>query len=93
MSKYFEIKSELLYEKLQFYQSAGLNGVKVYLKAEEKKGNRYYEIDINFTIKDTLFRRIIIEYPTFYVVLKNHSQLYEVIDSGKYCNFYFVSYN
>lgn len=84
LAKYFKLENENpLHDKLQFYQAAGLYGVKVFLKAEEKKGSRYYDIDINSTIKEIFHNKTIIEYPTFHVVLKDHGSSHEVIDSGK----------
>lgn len=83
LAKYFELQNEdSLYEKLQFYQAAGLNGVKVFLKAEEKRSNKFYQVDLNSCIKEVLFNKIIIEYPTFHVVLKDHEHSHVVIDSG-----------
>lgn len=83
LAKYFELQNEdPLYEKLQFYQAAGLYGVKVFLKAEEKRGNKFYQVDVNSSIKEVLHNKIIIEYPTFHVILKDHENSYDVIDSG-----------
>lgn len=84
LSKYFDKKNEEpLYEKLQFYQAAGLCGVKVFQKAEQKKGNKFFEVDITTTIKEILCNKIVIEYPIFYVVLKDHGSAFDIIDSGK----------
>lgn len=97
LTKYFELQIENpLYEKLQYYQAVGLSGVKVFLKAEGKRGNKYYQVDINSSLKEVLCNKIIIEYPTFHVVLKDHAISYEVIDSGYIFTlifkFYFVNY-
>lgn len=84
IAKYFELQlKDPLYEKLQFYQAAGLSGVKIFLKAEQRSGNKYHEVDVSDTIKETLYSKVIIEYPTFFVVLKDHSNFYDIIDSGK----------
>lgn len=85
LAKYFDLpKENPLYEKFQFYQAAGLYGVKVFLKAEQKKGSKFYDVDINSTLKETLHHKTIIEYPTFHVVLKDHGSTHDVISSGKY---------
>lgn len=85
LSKYFDIqKEDPLYENLQFYQSAGLYGVKVFQKAEQKRGNKFFEVDMNTTIKETLNNKVVIEYPIFYVVLKGHGSSFDIIDSGNF---------
>ncbi|XP_060525456.1 box C/D snoRNA protein 1 [Cylas formicarius] len=77
------IKQEVpeLQEKLQYYQSAGISGLKLFLKAEQKSGKKFYELDPTMTIKEGLRKKIIIEYPTIHVVFKDHSYGYCVIDS------------
>lgn len=83
LSKYFNVKKEdPLYERLQFYQAAGLYGTKVFQKAEQKRGKKFFEVDMNTTIKETLHNKIVIEYPIFYVVLKDHESAFDIIDSG-----------
>lgn len=90
LSKHFDIeKEDPLYEKLQFYEAAGLLGAKVFQKAEQKRGNKYFEVDINTTLKENLHKKIVIEYPIFYVVLKDHESSFDVIDSGNLLNILF----
>lgn len=85
LNKYF-VKQEnsVLQEKLQFYQSTNLSGIRLFLKAEECPGKKFYELDSLASIKENLKEKVIIEYPTIYVVLKHHADSYEVIDSGNF---------
>ncbi|CAK9812859.1 Box C/D snoRNA protein 1 [Anthophora quadrimaculata] len=70
-----------LNDRLQFYQAAGLPGVKVLLKAEKiaKSDLKFYELDITLTLMENLENKIIIEFPVIYIVLKDHSYMYEII--------------
>ena len=72
-----------LNERLQFYQAAGLSGIKVLLKAEKvvKSDLRFYELDIRLSLKENLENKTIIEFPTIYIILKDHSYMYEIIDT------------
>ncbi|XP_051159051.1 uncharacterized protein LOC127280208 isoform X2 [Leptopilina boulardi] len=73
----------ILRNKLQFYRSTGLNGIKVLMKAEkvQNSSSRFYELDLNLTLAENLEQKSVIEFPTFYVILKSHSDMYEMIDS------------
>nr|CAI5870461.1 unnamed protein product [Callosobruchus analis] len=73
--------SDQLSERLQYYRAVGVPGVKLFLKAEQKAGKKFFELDPddNFTV--ALARKLIIEYPTIHVVLKDHACSYIVIDS------------
>lgn len=70
-----------LQEKLQYYRSADLSGLKLFLKAEQKPGKKFYELDCNITLKECLAKKLVIEYPTIHVLLKDHGCAYDVIDS------------
>ncbi|XP_054007395.1 box C/D snoRNA protein 1 [Hylaeus anthracinus] len=72
-----------LNNRLQFYQAAGLSGIKVLLKAEKirRSESRFYELDITLTLKENLENKTIIEFPTIYVIPKDHSDMYEIIDT------------
>ncbi|GJQ69463.1 hypothetical protein Trydic_g6570 [Trypoxylus dichotomus] len=74
-------ENEALQEKLQYYQALGLSRVKVLLKAEEKAGEKYYELDIDENFTENLKRKVIIEYPTMVVVNKDHVDCFDVVDS------------
>lgn len=81
LEKYF-VKQEdhTVQEKLQYYQSAGLSRVVAYLKAEQIAGNKFYELDLEETLKDNLKNKTIIEYPIIHVVLKEHSSCYNIAE-------------
>lgn len=84
LQKYFiKQENELLQERLQYYQAFGLSGVKVFMKAEEKAGTKYYELDIDESLKENLRKKVIIEYPTLLVVNREHCGGLDVIESGK----------
>ncbi|XP_076183344.1 box C/D snoRNA protein 1 isoform X2 [Ptiloglossa arizonensis] len=72
-----------LNDKLQFYQAAGLSGIKILLKAEKiiKSNSKFHELDVTLTLKENLENKTIIEFPTIYVILKDHSDMYEIIDT------------
>ncbi|XP_030754691.1 box C/D snoRNA protein 1 [Sitophilus oryzae] len=70
-------------EKLKFYKAADINGVKFLLKAEQKKGKKFYDIDSGMSLKECLAKKLIIEYPTIYVLLKEHSTGFDIIDSDE----------
>lgn len=72
-----------LNDRLQFYQAASLSGIKVLLKAEKvvKSELRFYELDVTLTLKENLENKTIIEFPIVYVILKDHSYMYDIIDT------------
>ena len=74
-----------LADKLQFYRAAGLTSIKVLLKAEKvKKANsKFYDLDLTLTLKENLENKTIVEFPTFYVIMKDHSDMYEIIDTDE----------
>lgn len=43
---------------------------------------RFYELDVTCTLQENLENKTIIEFPTIYVILKDHSYAYEIIDTG-----------
>ncbi|XP_015599181.1 box C/D snoRNA protein 1 [Cephus cinctus] len=75
----------ILSDRLQFYRAAGLPGIKVLLKAEmvQKSDTRFYELDVTLTLKENLEKKTIIEFPTLYVILRDHLDMYEIIDSDE----------
>ncbi|XP_033301048.1 box C/D snoRNA protein 1 [Bombus bifarius] len=72
-----------LNERLQFYQAAGLSGIKILLKAEKvvKSDLKFYELDVRLSLKENLENKTIIEFPTLYIILNDHSHMYEIIDT------------
>ncbi|XP_020290607.1 box C/D snoRNA protein 1 [Pseudomyrmex gracilis] len=74
-----------LAEKLQFYRAAGLSVIKVLLKAEKVKNAKlkFYELDLELTLRENLEDKIIVEFPTLHVIMKDHVNMYEIIDSDE----------
>ncbi|XP_003699904.3 box C/D snoRNA protein 1 [Megachile rotundata] len=72
-----------LNDRLQYYQAAGLTGIKVLLKAERiiKSDLKFYELDVTCSLQENLENKTIIEFPTIYIILKDHSSTYEIIDT------------
>ena len=75
-------KDENSLKQLEFYRSQGLKNLKILLKAEGLKNckNRYYELDINKSLKHNLMNKIIIEYPTICVMMNYCEGELEIID-------------
>ncbi|XP_012284451.1 box C/D snoRNA protein 1 [Orussus abietinus] len=73
----------ILFDKLQYYRAAGIGHIKVLLKAEklERSDSRFYELDMTLTFKDNFKGKTIIEYPTLYVILWDHRNMYEIVDT------------
>lgn len=44
---------------------------------------RFYNLDLTLTLKENLENKTIVEFPTLYVIMKDHSDIYEIIDTGK----------
>lgn len=47
--------------------------------------SRFYDLDFTLTLKENLENKTIVEFPTLYVIMKDHSDMYEIVDTGKYC--------
>lgn len=71
-------------ECLQYYRAAGITGVRLFLKADGKNCDKYYELDLQQSLKENLKKKTVIEYPMINVVLRDHSDCFELIDSGKF---------
>ena len=84
LSKYFcKQESEYMQKRLECYQCIGLKGVKVLLKGTQRQNAQYFELDLTSSVKENLKNKVIVEYPTFYVVKAEHVGCYSIIDSGK----------
>lgn len=61
-------------KQLEFYKAEGANKLRVFLKAEGLKNsqNRYHEMNPRKSLRSNLRGKVIIEYPTLFVVI-NHS--------------------
>lgn len=83
MQKYFTKQdNDVIQERLQYYQACDLTGVRVFLKAEQCAGNKYYEADLSESVRENLRGKTIVEHPTFYVVFKEHAGLFNLVDAG-----------
>ncbi|XP_076282457.1 box C/D snoRNA protein 1 [Lasioglossum baleicum] len=76
-----------LNDRLQFYRAAGFSGIKVLLKAERvtKSDAKFHELDVTLSLQENFENKTIIEFPIIYVVLKEHSDIYEIIDTDDEC--------
>lgn len=70
-------------KQLDFYRAQGINKIRVLLKTEGLKNNanRFYDLDLNQTLKTCLSRKVIIEYPTLYIVFDYLIDNFNTIDS------------
>lgn len=70
-------------KQLDFYRAQGMSKIRVLLKAEgvKKSHSRHYELDLEKTLKECLANKVVIEYPTIYVVMNHLMDDFEVIDS------------
>lgn len=68
---------------LEYYQSRGVNGLKVLLQAEgvKKSYKRFYELDLKKSLKDNLFGKTIVEFPVIFIAFNEMADDYDVIDS------------
>ncbi|XP_077287580.1 box C/D snoRNA protein 1 [Arctopsyche grandis] len=88
MSKYFDPKCDAK-ESLCYYHSAGFIGSRVLLQAERIKSSnkKYHELDVRLSLKENLAGKCIIEFPIIYVMLKDHSYEFDVVNSDdELCN-------
>jgi len=44
---------------------------------------RFYDLDITLSLQENFENKTIVEYPTLYVIIKDHSSAFDIIDSGK----------
>lgn len=74
-------------KNLVYYQSRGIGGLTFILKAEgvKKCKNRFFELDVQKSLKENLKGKTLVEYPAIYVVFSDVvRELFDVIDDGKY---------
>ncbi|XP_058462815.1 box C/D snoRNA protein 1 [Malaya genurostris] len=69
--------------KLEFYQSRDISRLRVLLKAEGVKRckNRFFELKPKLSLKENLKGKTIVEYPVIYVIFKEASDGFDVIES------------
>lgn len=71
---------------LIYYRSRGVGGLTFLLKAEgvKKCRNRFFELDVNKTLKENFKGKTLVEYPAIYVVFSDVArELFDVIDDGE----------
>uniref|UniRef100_A0A1A9W6C8 Box C/D snoRNA protein 1 n=1 Tax=Glossina brevipalpis TaxID=37001 RepID=A0A1A9W6C8_9MUSC len=70
---------------LEYYQSKGVQNIKVMLKAEGVKCShkRYYLMNVNQTLKMNLAGKILVEYPSVYVSYEEFPEGFDIIDSDE----------
>ncbi|XP_044760571.1 box C/D snoRNA protein 1-like [Coccinella septempunctata] len=81
IEKHLSTNDEALSKKLLIYQAAGHSGIKILLRAENKAGSKFYEVNLSDTLRECLKNKSIIEYPIFYIILADHKYGFDVIDS------------
>ncbi|XP_062559798.1 box C/D snoRNA protein 1 [Armigeres subalbatus] len=71
--------------KLEYYQSRGMNRLRVLLKAEgvKRSKNRFFELKPKKSLKENLKGKTIVEYPVIYVIFKETSDGFDVIESDE----------
>lgn len=71
---------------LEYYQSKGIDGVKILLKSEgvRKCKNRFYELDCRLNLKENLAGKTIVEFPVIFVVFDDIVKEFDVIGSGMF---------
>ncbi|XP_075226555.1 box C/D snoRNA protein 1 [Lycorma delicatula] len=66
-------------KQLQYYHAAGHSGITLLLIAEKVPGQRFYELDLRSSFRENFVNKVIVEFPTIYVLLKDHKQCYDII--------------
>ncbi|XP_013105406.2 box C/D snoRNA protein 1 [Stomoxys calcitrans] len=71
--------------KLEYYQSKGVQRLKVLLKSEgiKKCKDRFYLLDVNKTLKENLRGKTLVEYPCIYISYEEDASGFDVIDSDE----------
>ena len=75
--------SEQQIKQLEFYRAEGVNKLRVLLKAEGLKNskNRYHELNLKKSLKANLSGKVVIEYPTLFVVMNHSVDGFELVQS------------
>ena len=70
-------------KQLEFYKAQGKSKLKVLLKAEglKRNQNRYFDLNINKSLKSNLSGKVVIEYPSISVLMDHCTDGYELIMS------------
>lgn len=74
-------------KNLEYYRSKGIGGCTFLLKAEgvKKCKNRFYELDVERSLKENFKGKTLVEYPAIYIVFSDVvRELFDVIEDGEY---------
>nr|XP_054769939.1 box C/D snoRNA protein 1-like [Lytechinus pictus] len=68
----------VILQRLKKYCSRGMDNIRVYMKVEDTPANtvRYHSIGLDRTLGANLKGKIVVEYPTFHVVLRENAEDY-----------------
>lgn len=78
----YEKCPDLYKNHLKFYHACGMAGIEVLLKAENvTPTNSYFLLDLSLTLKENFEKMTIVEYPTLYVIMRDHKDEYTILDS------------
>lgn len=68
---------------LDYYRAQGISKLRVLLKAEgvKKNQNRHFELDLDKSLKACLVNKVIVEYPTLFIVINHLMDDFEIIES------------
>lgn len=72
-------------EKLSYFQALGHKGVCVLLKKEKGPANdtRFFELNKNKSLKENFANKEITEYPTLFVIGKEHRHVFNLVEDGR----------
>lgn len=70
-------------KQLEFYRAEGVHNLRVLLKAEglQNSQNRYYEMNLKKSLKSNLSGKVVIEFPTLFVLLNHSADAFELVAS------------
>jgi hypothetical protein len=86
--------NEKLLKQLEFYRAEGVNKLRYLLKAEGLKRckQRYFELDLEKSLKMNLMGKVIIEFPSIYVLMSHSIDSFDIVDcDGKFSKKYFFT--
>ena len=75
--------NEKIDKQLEFYKSEGTQKLRVLLKAEglKKSSSRFFNVSLKKSLKSLLSGKVIIEYPTLFVIMNHSADAFDVIMS------------
>lgn len=75
--------NERLSKMLEFYRAEGVDNLRCLLKAEglKRSNKRFYKLELEDSLNSNLNGKVIIEFPTIYVLLKHSADDFEIVDT------------